>query len=119
MARDEASAWGLRRILADDVDRLLVLEGGFCSLHVHRTRHNLFRVESGELLVGPFMSFSCPSRPEWRRIGPDCGFHVHPGIVHRFWSPQGCICVEVSWGGPRDDIERFSDGGISASDPGF
>jgi len=113
----EAKDWGLKIRQGVDDDLLQISAGGYCSLHSHRTRHNLFRVVRGELYVGPFMGAKEPAKPVWVLLKPGCGFHVHPGIRHRFWSPGGCLARELSWGGPESDIERYTAGGISEEPP--
>jgi mannose-6-phosphate isomerase-like protein (cupin superfamily) len=91
-------------------DFIEVAKGGYCSIHSHAAKCNIFHVREGELYVRQFTGdghrFTC------KYLYPGQTVVVPPGIWHQFWSLAGSKALEVYF--PigdgtlcdRSDIER-------------
>ncbi len=117
--------WGTTELVqknpACEMHNIHVVEGGFCSIHRHKTKFNLFLVLRGELRVitypharldaaGNLLTLNAP---ETWIIRPEGSHAVPPGIFHQFASPTGAHAIELYWSQyDADDIERISEGGI-------
>ncbi len=91
---------------------LEVEAGGFCSIHVHRNRANIFSVHSGELSVECWFGIHL----EAVTLMAGSTYCVPSLVMHRFRCQQDVTCSEYYYadrGGvvDRDDIVRFSEGG--------
>jgi mannose-6-phosphate isomerase-like protein (cupin superfamily) len=102
------------------VDEIEIAAGGYCSIHCHAAKCNVFHVLSGRLYVRQFTSLGDRLRGE--HISPGCSVIVPPGIWHQFWAPTETRAVEVYMpvGAAlvHEDIERHSGlpvGGIELS----
>lgn len=106
--------WGQSTALAREplvhADQIRVAAGGFCSIHCHSRKANVFHVLSGMLVVRQFSAHgACPYS---RAIGPGESRTVPAGIWHQFWCPGETLAVEVylpALDGAEliaDDIER-------------
>lgn len=114
--------WGwswprVRNELVEIVD-IEVVDGGFCSVHLHERKENIFVVVSGTLAVdvwnddGVFFS----RHPLESRLGV---LTVPPGRKHQFtaYGPVRAIEIYRPVAGQRldpNDIVRFSEGGVRA-----
>ena len=110
----ETKAWGtcyhIFKNSNVNVDLLRIEPGGYCSLHKHQAKHNLFYVLKGildiELDLHDDIRKICLNQENPR-------FIIAPGIHHRFTSYEGCRCIEISFVKINDnDIIRFSESGI-------
>lgn len=117
----EEKAWGRSTLVYDDgltaVYRIFVKKGGYCSLHRHAKKSNLFLCQSGSLVVHLDISGAADMlRP----------FFLHPGSAplvikagdwHRFTALDEVIAFEIYQAEPNtflaaDDIERLDVGGV-------
>lgn len=110
----EHKPWGTTRLLHADenlqVAQIVVHKAGYCSLHYHCHKCNLFVLVSGALWVWT-------ASATWRleeRGRREC--HVPPRVRHRFVSPAGCTALEVyiaeaGFALEIDDIVRLDSGG--------
>lgn len=119
-------AWGRTRQLIDSPDlhvSLIEVEsGGYCSRHLHSTKHNIFAVLSGCLQVTVFEPFPDNHIPlETRALSQqDQPFVVAPNTVHQFLGNERTFAAEAYFarvpGRLRDDdIVRYSVGGNLAT----
>lgn len=102
------------------VDEISVVPGGYCSVHKHLHKSNLFHVMEGRLAIVVFNEERQIIRTESLRAGEEC--IIPEGQLHMFWSQSGCIAQEVYLGTAEhinvvhEDIERsklFEFGGVS------
>lgn len=97
-----------------EMHRIVAAPGGFCSIHRHLRKNNLFVVERGQLhvLTGRVLGDDfLLDRQHVLREGDQVD--VPAGVWHQFQTPMGAIGLEVYWvdaGG--EDIERRSVGGV-------
>ena len=109
----EAKVWGkVQRIISKEmfeVNRIEIVEGGYCSEHKHQYKYNGFYVESGELkittwdndLVQNVMLFSGDY------------LQVEPNVSHKFNAVSNVVCYEIYWVQiSEDDIQRGMKGGV-------
>ena len=61
--------WGTRtRLLETEsvvIDRLEIKKGGFCSVHSHKFKNNLFCLESGNVEIQLYKLCGLPHQDEW------------------------------------------------------
>ena len=103
------------------VDEIEIAAGGYCSIHCHSAKVNVFHVLSGRLYVRQFTGNGDRLRGE--HIAPGCSVIVPAGIWHQFWAPAETRAVEVYMpiNGVQllhEDIERHTGlpvGGIELS----
>ncbi len=110
----EKKPWGTSRILFTtanvEVYRIEVDTGGYCSRHMHLSKHNLFYVESGELHVQTFE----PELSTKILLSGDI-LSIPPNILHQFYAKLHTIALEIYHVEMvPDDIIRFSVGGLDA-----
>ena len=105
-------AWGKTELLVRtesfEAHRIEVRRGGYCSLHIHKYKYNMIRVETGTLHIDiPTMS------PHVLHAGQSVT--IPPGTQHRFRAHEDTIAYEFYWLGAIDpeDIVRFDQGGMS------
>ena len=95
-----AKAWGLQQPLfrrdSIHVDEIDVSSGGYCSVHRHDRKHNLFQVLYGSLTVLTFSDDLRLIRTDQLEVAGHC--LVRAGWLHQFWSRGGCIAQEVYYG---------------------
>ena len=116
--------WGLQRpILRNDplhVDEIEVVPGGYCSVHRHLKKVNLFHVLEGRLTVLCFNDMQAVVATYAMRAGDHCV--IPAGVWHQFWSRSGCVAQEVYYGTEEQllvvhgDIDRnseFAVGGVA------
>ena len=115
----EKKKWGFKyNIYADHymaIDICFVKEGGFSSWHVHQHQFNSFIVLLGKLTVTRQYNLENKRNIEIA-IGPDESSRktmVFPQHRHSFLAIKETIFIEVGTVKySRDDIERFSEGGV-------
>jgi len=115
--------WGIQRPILRNyplhVDEIEVWPGGYCSVHRHLQKANLFHVLKGQLGIFVFAEDGAIIRTESLGEGEHCT--ILAGQWHQFWSQSGCLAQEVYYGTEEirvihEDIERrkeYSVGGTS------
>ena len=102
-------AWGQQQpILRRDtvhVDQITIRAGGYCSVHTHERKHNIFQVLQGELLVLTFSDSGFLFRTDHLESAGHCV--VRAGWKHQFWSRVGCVCQEVYLGTQDGNLRVF------------
>lgn len=110
--------WGQSRELFRDetveITEIIVVPGGFCSIHRHDRKDNTFIVLQGELEVSRYPGLQQPSvilRPDSE---PFC---IDPGVPHLFHAIESSRAIEVYRGrfghAPElADIVRTKEGGV-------
>lgn len=112
-------AWGKTQQLfnnsSTEVHRIEVVRGGYCSIHEHTAKLNLFFVEFGELRVTTFGRNLQPI--QCHTIRPGKSFTVASGTLHQFEATEPTVAYEiysVDRSIDPEDIIRHSQGGIKA-----
>ena len=95
--------WGTNiEVYSDDLsctNVLRVKKGGTCSLHTHKTKHNVFHVISGKLKISTDKGDSV--------VGEGQSFTIFAGTKHQFCALEDTIAVEVMFVRyDHQDIER-------------
>lgn len=114
----QGKVWGITECLFSinnvEIHRIVVNKGGYCSKHEHKSKSNLFYVESGQLEVIIFRDDELV--PDDRTILNQGQMSVvKPGEKHRFRALQDTVAYEVYWSElDPDDITRYSKGGNEA-----
>lgn len=102
-------AWGrqIPRFRCDTihVDEIEVRSGGYCSVHSHERKHNIFHVLRGNIVVLTFNDALRLVRTDEMGVGGHCC--VRAGWVHQFWSRGGCVCQEVYYGTQDGNLQVF------------
>lgn len=102
--------WGTTQKLVDGGDtqlhRIVFEAGGVCSEHIHERRHNAFYVLSGEMIVREWRG----DRVTEHHLRTHDGLVVAPGVKHQFEGVKSGVALELYWGGPEEDIVRFTQG---------
>lgn len=102
------------------IDEISVAPGGYCSVHRHLHKSNLFHVLDGKLSIFSFSADGAVIRTGALVAGESC--LIPAGEWHQFWSKSGCIAQEVYMGVDdsinviHEDIDRskqFEFGGIA------
>ena len=96
------------------VHHIRVWPGGYCSVHRHAHRVNLFHVLSGELVVHTWSCMTDRPVTTLLRSGEQCA--VPAGMYHKFLSGTGADVLEIYYPilPQDDDIERITEGGRSS-----
>lgn len=125
----QEKAWGWTRPITESSERSLhelrVEEGGYCSIHIHEYRTNIFYVQDGKISV----AWLNQGRWSERFLTPSKKLEIPAGVPHLFkvWE-SGSVFEEYlpANGGPvrNSDIKRFREGGkVSVADlatiPGY
>lgn len=118
----ENKCWGtteeLQRTDAFSLHRCFVQRGGYCSMHYHQHRDNLFVVDTATIAVIELVD-------QERRttiVPPRGNYNVKAGVPHRFVVLESGLLWEAYWptapSSPFsvDDIVRFDSGG-AVDDP--
>lgn len=91
-----------------DVQHLEIDAGGYCSIHKHNHKYNLFYVIKGLLEIRVKKSYGLTDvtllRDGQRMIVP-------PGQLHQFIARTDVVGLEVYWTELSEDISRKSCGG--------
>lgn len=129
MGEWETKDWGRTRCQYQTLHysrhELELLTGGYCSVHYHGGRSNLFHVIRGKVRVVVAYGWQIT----YRDLGPHDTMSVRAHAVHQFQVLEGGICIEDYLpDGPHGvadvgDIHRLSVGGrlqrIDAGTPGL
>lgn len=97
-----------------EMHRIEVDEGGYCSVHLHQDKVNLFCVEHGALQIEVWKA----DYKLWDRtfLYPGERTQVAAGEYHRFVATEKTTCFEVywptRWAKIENDIKRICAGGL-------
>ena len=95
-----------------------VIGGGYCSIHKHMAKSNIFHVVSGLLTVSIFREVDGVEIEDAITLLPGFSTIVMPGEKHKFSTCCDTVAIEIYQRSmPNglsfdDDIIRFSQGGI-------
>lgn len=93
-----------------ELHRIKANKGGYCSKHCHKSKWNLFYVESGELAIEVWNDNGVIDKTVLH-AGETTA--VAPGVYHRFTAVQDTEALEVYWVHLKsDDIVREDVGGV-------
>lgn len=121
-----SKVWGTTKCVAKSdayqVHELWIVPGGYCSIHRHASKDNLFIGLGGEIEVRQFEGYDRPvmSRRSVDHVSPRYNpLHVPAGIWHQFVnvSNDEAVVLELYIPTARlltiddPDIERYSEGG--------
>lgn len=109
-------AWGTTEALIVnplcELHRIVVRPGGFCSVHRHHGRANIFYCLGGSIEIRVLPN-NDNDDAEITELSPGGIITVPPGPRHQFYSPHGAVVLELYYPVLRgEDIERYSQGGI-------
>jgi len=94
------------------IHRIEVKDGGFCSLHLHKHKNNIFLVEQGSLKVEIYRKDAGSDIIDETILGPGDIMNVEPGLLHKFEALEDTIAFEIYYVELTDDIERRNVGGV-------
>lgn len=93
-----------------EIHRIEANKGGYCSVHKHEHKYNLFFVEKGELLVKVWKNDYNLIDDTFIQTGEMT--IVKPGEFHQFEALEDTIAYEIYWTEiSSDDIVRKNCGG--------
>ena len=106
--------WGLTEKLFSknnvEIHRIEINKGGYCSKHLHKSKYNIFYVESGEIEVHLINKNGIVDKTI---LTTGEISNVAPGAIHMFRGNRDSVAYEIYYSELNtDDIERFSTGGI-------
>lgn len=97
MAKWTSKPWGKTRPLIREeflhADEIEVAAGGYCSIHRHMAKANVFHVQDGVLVVRQFSALNAPAYE--RTVCAGQSRAVEAGIWHQFWCMGKCRAIEV------------------------
>jgi mannose-6-phosphate isomerase-like protein (cupin superfamily) len=110
----QPKAWGTTECLLStplcELHRIRIQPGGFCSVHKHHGRANVFYVVRGAIEVLEWSPGGATKKQHLLTAGQH--LTVAPGLLHQFRSAAGAEVLELYYPVLRgEDIERFSEGG--------
>lgn len=113
----EDKIWGTTSLIwkssNTEVHRIQAVQGGYCSKHLHTSKHNLFFVEHGELMIEVWQSSGIVDKTV---LCSGESTSVAPGVYHRFTALQNTDALEVYWIEiDGADITREVPGGFNAT----
>lgn len=115
----QAKVWGTTQCLFQsetaEVHLIRPARGGFCSIHEHVGKHNLFYVIAGQLKVTIFRDNDVRDETV---LGPGMATTVAPRERHQFEAVEDTIALEI-YHIRLDpaDIQRYSQGGLNHQAP--
>lgn len=109
--------WGSTECLFNknnaEIHRIEVKKGGFCSLHKHEHKHNLFYVEHGRLQVIIYRTDAGKQIEDRTILEQGDMTFVQPGELHLFEALEDTIAFEIYYAELNpNDIIRENCGGI-------
>jgi len=113
--KKQGKAWGETATLFEgnnvEVHRIVGRSGGFCSVHKHQHKYNMFFVESGTLKITEWKDDSGTVDETLLKSMDSCV--VPPGNKHKFDVLEDCVAFEIYWVtlNPKD-IQREVYGGM-------
>jgi mannose-6-phosphate isomerase-like protein (cupin superfamily) len=114
-----SKVWGTTQCLFEknnvEIHRIEAKKGGFCSIHEHKSKHNMFFVESGILKVTIKEDEQDDHPTDSTILEAGMATSVAPGQKHVFEVIEDCIAYEIYWVElDTNDIHRYEKGGIKA-----
>lgn len=114
----QGKIWGQTQCIFNknnvELHRISVNKGGYCSIHIHQTKFNMFFVESGKLKVTIFRGDE-PGPTDSTILTSGMATLVNPGEKHIFEALENSIAYEIYWVElVHNDIVRFEEGGMKA-----
>ena len=95
-----------------EMARIEINNGGYCSKHKHKYKHNMFFVEEGQLQVTIYRSDAGQILEDVTILNKGDFTYVEPGLYHSFKSLEDTVAFEIYWVElDVNDIERESVGG--------
>lgn len=89
--------WGKTRSIYSGplmhADEIEVAKGGYCSIHAHSTKINIFHVRVGILMVRQFTIHG--DRLKCNELSAGSTLVVPAGILHQFWARHETQAVET------------------------
>ena len=114
----QGKVWGTTQCIFGhnnvEMHRIATNKGGYCSVHCHRTKFNLFFVECGKLKVTIFRGAETEPRPtDSTELIAGMSSVVKPGERHQFEALEDTVAYEIYWTQlDSEDIIRDTEGGI-------
>lgn len=110
----QGKVWGRTQLVmawnSVEVHRLYVVAGGYCSVHLHKSKWNRFVVLSGKLLV--LVWHDEESEPDETILTAGQITDVPPGTRHQFEAMEESLVMEIYWVQlDASDIQRETHGG--------
>ena len=101
--------WGYEEVWAETDKyvgkRLVILPGHRLSLQYHEKKEETIYVMDGRLRV-----WESENDIKFKDYGTGSVYHVKPGHIHRFGSPDGVLTVLIEVSTPElDDVVRIAD----------
>lgn len=114
----QGKAWGQSQLIWHganvELHRIDVNQNGYCSVHRHQSKHNLFYVLSGALEIKVWQK--AYELVDVTILRPGQTTTVSPGLLHQFRGLFATEALELYFVELRgDDIERESCGGANAA----
>ena len=112
--------WGYTQLLfrndVFEVHRIKVKRGGYCSVHKHNTKYNMFYIEYGGLGIHEQNEDGTGQSYIYLRDGDS--LHVPPGQYHKFYAHEDTVAYEIYYvRADQEDISRLTTGGwVSTKD---
>ena len=115
MTEINGKVWGVTQKLFNknnvEINRIEIKDGGFCSLHKHSSKFNMFYVESGELVIHVLKSDYNLTDKTVLTTGQFCV--VIPNEYHKFTATKNTVCFEIYYVElDVNDIQRKDVGGV-------
>ena len=109
----EAKIWGrVKNIISKEmfeVNRIEIVEGGYCSEHKHQYKYNGFFVESGKLKITTWNN----DLVQHTILSDGDYLQVEPNVPHKFDALSNVVCYEIYWVQLlENDIQRVMKGGV-------
>ena len=109
----EAKIWGRgRKIISKEtfeINRIKIVEGGYCSEHKHQYKYNGFYVESGQLKITTWNN----DLVQHVILFSGDYLQVEPNVLHKFDAVTDVVCYEIYWVQMlENDIQRVVEGGV-------
>ena len=80
-----------------EIARICIKAGGYCSIHLHEHKYNMFFVESGCLNVTIFRHDSGHVIEDTTTMRDGDSTYVEPGLKHKFHADEDTIAYEIYW----------------------
>jgi mannose-6-phosphate isomerase-like protein (cupin superfamily) len=112
----QGKIWGNTQCLFNhnnvEIHRISAKEGGYCSVHIHSQKYNMFYVESGKLKVTIYRHEE-PSPTDSIILEAGMSTIVCPNEKHMFQALEDTIAYEIYYVELETaDIVRFKEGGF-------
>ena len=108
----QAKVWGVTQTVWKganaEVHRISVNKGGYCSIHKHNHKYNMFYVEMGLLQIDRWDN---NTEINSTILGKNESTIVEPGLYHKFKALENTIAYEIYWVELTEDIIRKKWGG--------